>query len=183
MARNLYFIRVILVILVLIFLVPIQQRCLSAEDNTKSIPFRLQGKLYSSGFPDTTDSKELGLQEKQILDEVAKSKVPTISAAEYLVKEYLKRIRCPLKAQDEIRVIGLKKYDHDMPPITLKGDLIWIVAIRLSSPGKLPNSIKYLYDYLYINASIGQVFMSSGEIPLIAPGYGWSWHEPGPPVP
>jgi hypothetical protein len=144
--------------------------------------------------------KRLTPEYKQILDELANSKIPTISAAEFTAKEYMKRSRCAPKDNDFIKVVELKKYGYYFPPIAIKGDLVWVVEAAIGTTTTLTEKnihkhfpdlpptkeeslemLKYSYNCLYLNAITGQTFPSSGSLPFPSPkGTNWSIVRPGP---
>jgi len=149
--------------------------------------------------PPQAKGNSLTPQYKQILDELVKSKIPTISAAEFTAKEYMKRSRWTPKDNDLIKVVELKEYDYDFPPIAIKGDLVWVVEAGMWYPSTLTDAhkhfpdlpltkedslevLKYSYNWLYLNAMTGQTFPSSGSLPFPAPkGISWSIVRQGPP--
>ncbi len=90
--------------------------------------------------------KSLTPQYIQILDKLAKSKIPTISAAEFTAKEYMKRSRWTPKDNDFIKVVELKEYDYDFPPIAIKGDLVWVVEAGMWYRSTLTDAHKHFPD-------------------------------------
>jgi hypothetical protein len=129
---------------------------------------------------------------------LAKSKIPTISAAEFTAKEYMKRSHWVPKDNDLIKVVELREYGYDFPPIAIKGDLVWAVQTVIWFPSTLkdarihfpdlsrtkedsPEVMQCSYNCLYLNAITGQTFPSSGSLPFPAPkGTYWSIQRAGP---
>jgi hypothetical protein len=148
-----------------------------SSENTKSNhdPNNLLWLLDDKYLKEPQAKESLSPQDKQILSELAKSKIPTICTAEFSVKEYMKRSWCTLKDNDSIKVVRLRKYYADSPPIGIKGDLVWTVeAVIWTTPTHVSD------NFLYVNATIGQIFPSSGRSPLPPPeGRSWSISESG----
>jgi hypothetical protein len=94
------------------------------------------------------DRENLGSFYPQLLDSLAKSKVPTTEKAEMEAIRFM-MASGGLQAEETVSVVGLLRIGVDLPTFATSGDLVWIVRIS--------HQFRGVTQEMWISSTTGEV--------------------------